>query len=181
MGHKLGQWILVQRHRALGPERRARLEALPGWTWDLHEADWEEGYARLERFAERTGHTRIPAKYRDGDGFRLGGWVVRQRQGQKHGELSAERARRLEGLPGWTWDLFEASWVEGFARLLAFVEREGHSRVPGSYRDDGYRLGRWVIKQRQAYRHGKLDRERRARLQALPGWVWKTRKPTADD
>jgi hypothetical protein len=97
------------------------------------------------------------------------------------GELSAERARRLEGLPGWTWDLFEASWVEGFARLLAFVEREGHSRVPGSYRDDGYRLGRWVIKQRQAYRHGKLDRERRARLQALPGWVWKTRKPTADD
>ena len=35
-----------------------------------------------------------------------------------------------------------------------FVAREGHARVPQGHREDGYRLGQWVTKQRQAHRDG---------------------------
>ena len=60
--------------------------------------------------------------------------------------------------------------------LREFVEREGHARVPQWHREDGYRLGQWVAIQRTAYRGGNLDRERRARLEALPGWMWHPRR-----
>jgi hypothetical protein len=171
-------WVLVQRREyrrgALDTQRCARLEALPGWTWEPHDAAWEEGFTHLHRFVEREGHCRLPALYRDEEGFKLGRWVVRQRQARKGGELSEERARRLEALPGWHWDLYEATWEEGFNRLLAFIEREGHSRVPGSYRDDGHRLGRWVIKQRALRNRGDLSSDRVQRLEALQGWTWDT-------
>ncbi|MBV8941939.1 MAG: helicase associated domain-containing protein [Solirubrobacterales bacterium] len=42
--------------------------------------------------------------YRDCDGFRLGGWVSKQRQFRQQGTLVDDRARRLESLPGWVWD-----------------------------------------------------------------------------
>jgi superfamily II DNA or RNA helicase len=189
-GHNLAQWILVRRQqyrkRTLDPKRRALLEALPGWTWEPHGAGWEEGFAHLERFVAREGHTHIPAKYQDQDGFSLGNWVSRQRHAWKRDKLREERARRLEAVPGWAWDLLDAAWEEGLNRLLAFVEREGHSRVPGNYRDDGYRpgggssssapIGSAAISQRivragsKPCRTGSGTRARRSGRRAMPDW-----------
>jgi hypothetical protein len=60
----------------------------------------------------------------------------------RRGERGDERGRRLESIPGWTWE-------EGFAHLAHFARREGHSQVPKSYKDDqGFRLGLWVRNQR---------------------------------
>jgi Helicase associated domain len=108
-GYRLGHWVRNQRsrQRSFDQQRRARLEALPGWAWDKHEAFWEEGFARLVKFVEREGHTGIPAKYQEADGFRLGSWVDRNRQARRRGRLSEERARRLEALPGWVWAVRE--------------------------------------------------------------------------
>ena len=36
-----------------------------------------------------------------------------------------DRRALLDALPGWTWDALDASWDDGFANLLVFVEREG--------------------------------------------------------
>ena len=46
------------------------------------------------------------------------------------GTLDADRQRRLQDLPGWTWDPYADKWEEGFRRLLDYVERHGHARVP---------------------------------------------------
>jgi superfamily II DNA or RNA helicase len=65
------------------------------------------------------------------------------------------------------------SWEFRFGMLQRFVEREGHARVPGLYRDEsGCALGSWVNEQRTAYGRDALSEERIARLEALPGWVW---------
>jgi hypothetical protein len=51
----------------------------------------------------REGHSRVPNRHRDGDGFRLGQWVQLQRRGYQRGTLEDERRCRLAALPGWTW------------------------------------------------------------------------------
>ena len=61
---------------------------------------------------------------------------------------------------------------QGFGRLVEYVERHGHARVPQPYTVDGYRLGAWVAWQRHKNRDGSLEPVRRQRLAALAGWTW---------
>ncbi len=174
-GFKLGHWVSSQRalFRSSQPseERRRRLEALPGWVWDVHTAQWEEGFSNLSQFVERRGHARVPKGYVE-DGFNLGNWVLMQRRLFTSGRLSDEHRKRLEALPKWAWDVFTARWEEGVAKLLRFVEREGHARVLRFHLEDGFKLGHWVSRQRDLFTSGRLSDERRQRLEAVPGWVW---------
>jgi hypothetical protein len=174
----LGAWVGRQRakygERALMPELEARLEALPGWTWDPFAKDWDEGFSRLRRFVQREGHARVRSGWRE-DGYRLGQWAIVQRSKYGQGALDFQRRARLEALPGWTWNLLQADWEEGFSHLLRFVEREGHARVDAQRREAGYRLGQWVTVQRTRYREGTLDPEREALLGAVPEWTWDAR------
>ena len=175
-GYRLGGWVGEQRHAyrdgALDPEHRARLEAVPGWTWNALEARWEKGFARLKLFAGREGRARVPAQYRDSDGFRLGGWAWHQRGLFRRGTLEREHRARLEALPGWTWNPHGDAWEEGFGKLMQFVEREGHAEVPRHHTENGFELGVWVDTQRSKLKKGELPQTRRERLSALPGWTW---------
>jgi hypothetical protein len=154
-------------------DRRQRLEALPGWSWEPLSDQWEEGFSKLKQFVEREGHCRVSQSYKTEDGFRLSVWVNSQRRMKN--TMDPDRRQRLEALPGWAWDVLSGQWNEGYSHLKEFAQQEGHCRVAQDYKtDDGYRLGQWVSVQRR--NKDTMDPDRRQRLEALPGWVWKIEK-----
>ncbi len=177
-GYPLGAWLSTcrrfYREGRLSDVKVSQLEALRGWTWTPREAAFERGFSYLARFVRRQGHARVPHEHRE-DSYALGSWVSGLREGHVAGHLAPDRASRLEALPGWSWSTRQDAFDEGFAKLLAFVNREGHARVPKDHMESGYRLGWWVSDRRVQYARGLLPRDRAKRLQAMAGWSWNTR------
>lgn len=137
-------------------------------------ASRQEALAALSAFVAREGHTRTPPGHFEG-GFPLGRWVARKRSDRNRGHLSPEVERALEDVPGWTWDPYAEDFGRGLEALRRFARREGHSRVPNSYREGSFRIGAWVSARRHDHRVGRLAPERAAALAALPGWSWSGR------
>ncbi len=82
--------------------------------------------------------------------------------------MTAERRQRLEAI-GFEWDPLAIDWEGGFAALETFRAREGHCRVPQVHVESGYRLGKWVARQRKV--SDTMPAERRQRLEAI-GFEW---------
>ncbi|MGV7633065.1 Helicase associated domain protein [Mycobacterium kansasii] len=168
-GVNLGSWVNEQRNKekTMKAERKALLESVPGWTWDPYGESWERGYAALTRFADREGHARVPREYIE-DGLNLGGWVAEQRS--QRTKMTDNRRKRLEAVPGWSWNAVEDSWMEHLELLRSYATREGHTHVPVDYVEKGMKLGQWARLRRRE--HKKLSPERQALLEAIPGWYW---------
>lgn len=178
-GFRLGFWVHDQRKavESMPAERRCRLEELPTWKWNVRVPGnirarrkvWEAALLELRDFVHNEGHARVPKDYKTSSGFRLGGWVQSQRS--EFERVPVELKAQLEALPGWAWNALLDRWEDGFRHLSEFVEREGHARVKNGFvAADGYRLGSWARNQRA--RRDKMPVERKARLEALPGWMW---------
>jgi hypothetical protein len=95
-GYRLGTWVSNQRTDAnkMPPDRKRRLDEL-GFVWDVHAADWENGFAALVEFEQREGHCRVPRSHIEAD-YKLGRWVNKQRAlGEK---MNVERRKKLDEL-----------------------------------------------------------------------------------
>ncbi len=185
-GIALGHWVSRQRTAGrlsrLDPDRSERLAGLPGWTWDLVQGAWDDAFSRLRRFTEVNGHAAPTADFR-ADDFNLGAWVNAQRVLRRTQALAQDRARKLEGLPGWQWEPFSEKWEKGFHSLQQYVAREGDSRVTEAHLEDGFPLGRWVAIQRRLHdsRTRKLPEDRATRLESLPKWTWDPAEATWEE
>ncbi len=64
------------------------------------------------------------------------------------------------------------SWAAGRQALDQFVEQFEHACVGTQHMEGEFPLGRWVLKQRQANRQGRLPRTLVEELSAVRGWTW---------
>jgi superfamily II DNA or RNA helicase len=139
-GFKLRVWVGTQRgaykRKVISAERVTQLESLPSWTWDERSDMWEESFSRLRSYAEGEGHVNVAT-----DNPELAAWIQSQRRRRRIGDLDDARAARLKSLPGWTWQPYDSAWDNWYERLAAFAAKNGHSRVPKEYREDGHNLG----------------------------------------
>lgn len=143
---------------------------------------WDRFYAAALDWARGHGGQRIGANATH-LGVGVGAWAAKQRTARQQGVLGADRAARLEAIPGWFWDREQANWDDTYA-IVERVARDGTvadrltapSRFAGMYAVNGsagpFRLGIWLAMQRQAHRDGMLDPANAARLEQLPGWDW---------
>lgn len=143
----------------------------PAVNLSLACAGMDNGFSHLTEFIRQHGHARVPYSHKTSDGYLLGQWISKQRRKHLTGDLDADREQRLGKLRGWVWSAFDAAWEDGFSQLVDYIAQHGDSRVAaGHITPNGFRLGRWVARQRSSYASGDLSSERRQRLEALPGW-----------
>ena len=112
-GQHMGRWVQKQRARiragTLRADRAARLRALPGWV-DSYEGSADEAWDRMYLYLSLYVRTyrRLPGRHDTWAGANVGAWVTTQRAAVEGGSrprsnMSAERVRRLEAIPGWRW------------------------------------------------------------------------------
>ena len=102
-----------------------------------------------------------------------GAMGIGQRRAHGHGRMLPQRIERLEGLPGWAWNVVDARWETSFAALAAYADAHGHSYPP---RTANLRLNQWVIGLRRPGQRQRLREDQRKRLEDLPGWSWAHRQ-----
>ena len=165
----LGEWIGTQRifykRKALSLDRIRRLESLLGWTWDPSVDAWNRNFTLLKKYLAQ--HKAFPGRKNP----ILNRWAYKQRRFYKKKALSSDRVRRLESLPGWTWNKFEDAWNQSFALLKKYLVQ--HKTYP--FQTHGS-LGTWVTNQRKVYKRKAFSPDRIRRLESLPGWSWDPKK-----
>lgn len=195
----LGAWCGSQRtdrkRGLLDPDRVARLEQIPAWSWEPREEGWWAKLDMLREYVELRGWP--PAKAGEGmwRGASMANFIRGCRagydpDGKEGGWLRKfpDRVAALEAIPGWVWNARDAEWEAHFDQLARYVRLTGHANPGAGETVDGFDIGKWVQKQRSRMRGGvyydsrrsvmreeSLSPERTERLRALPGWVDHTR------
>ena len=96
-----------------------------------------------------------------------------QNQRSKKETIEPEHKKRLDYLD-FDWEPMAERWEHNFNALISFREEHGNCLVPARHKTaSGFRLGRWVSRQRTDKE--QLTSERVQRLDDL-GFVWKVKK-----
>jgi len=175
-GEKIGYWLnnqrTLQKVDKLGEERRRQLGGV-GVAWNVLDAQWEENFEKgLLRFCKREKHANVPVGHVEGT-IKLGTWLMNQRHRKHTGKLETSRKERLEAA-GVVWDVLDAQWGAKFCALKRFIARVGHANVPQGHVEGDLKLGIWLSDQRHRKKLGKLNGDRKQRLEEI-GVVWKAR------
>ncbi|MEV5901859.1 Helicase associated domain protein [Streptomyces sp. NPDC052127] len=139
---------------------------------DTERQDWARGWAALKKFTERAGHARVPYGHREG-AFPLGQWNAEQRRAYAAGQMTGQRARRLEQL-GMVWSPADERFQENLEAAKAYYEDHWTLCAPRSAVALNRPVGQWLSNLR---RPGALDGhlEWKAALEAVdedwnPAW-----------
>ncbi|WP_244789405.1 DEAD/DEAH box helicase [Cupriavidus pauculus] len=106
-------------------------------------------------------------------GFRLGRWLAMQRDSQRRGLLSKERARRLESI-GMDWSPTDTKWHSICDAMICWMRENDNNAVPvGAFHPNAHvkDLGQWASVQRTLRRAGRLSHDKVEKL-SNAGFAW---------
>ena len=184
-GLKLGIWMnnLRQYHKSgirkalLTEERIMALNSI-GMQWDVLDYLFERNYVSAYEYYKKYGNLNVPVDYVDQDGIKLGNWLARLRTSKNRGRLSLSD-KQIDQLNkiGMLWgNRNDLAWEKGYEEAERYWEQFGDLVVPMDYMTKkGFRLGRWVQRQRANQKEGKLSGLRKERLDSL-GMIWSGRQ-----
>lgn len=109
---------------------------------DTERQDWARGYAMLRTYTERAGSARVPYGHREGT-FPLGQWVAEQRRAYGTGQMTGQRARRLEKL-GMVWSLADERFQQNLEAARAYYEEHWTLCAPRSATALDRPVGQWL-------------------------------------
>ena len=194
-GYNLIMWIYKQRQAykrgKLSKEKIELLEKI-GMHFDTIDNDemWTRMYKLAENYFRKHGNLEIPQRFKtmngiikDENGYNLGTWINRQRQEYKKGKLSDDRIELLEKI-GMRFEnvLNIIFWTKMYLLAETYFKNYGNLEISKKFKtlngidydENGYKLGKWLTNQRQAYKKGKLSPERKELLDQI-GMVWEIR------
>jgi superfamily II DNA or RNA helicase len=175
----LGRWIGYQRNRyrtgGLSAARMKRLEAIPGWSWDKHDDDWDLACTEVAAWYAEHGSAPRASRAAPSAERKLGQWVSTQRAAYKSDILDDIRAERLEAITGWSWDKHDDDWNRACTEVAAWYAEYGRRPSSAAAGQAEKRLGSWASRQRASYRTGDIDPARAEMLESIPGWTWTSR------
>ncbi|MFJ4336486.1 MULTISPECIES: Helicase associated domain protein [unclassified Streptomyces] len=119
---------------------------------DTERQDWARGWAALKKFTERERHARVPYGHKEG-ATPLGQWVAEQRRAYGAGQMTGQRARRLEQL-GMVWSPADERFQENLEAAKAYYEQHWTLCAPRSAVALSRPVGQWLSNLR---RPGALD------------------------
>ena len=125
------QWIRRlrddYRNGTLPPAVVAQAEALPGWSWNPGEANWERGLHALQAWTSVHGGA-CPPQAAVIDGFPIGRWVHARRREYRAGKLPTDRSTLLATLPGMAVERLRRDVAGHIGRAACLCGRAWHAR-----------------------------------------------------
>ncbi|MEV6536354.1 Helicase associated domain protein [Streptomyces sp. NPDC051639] len=119
---------------------------------DTERQDWARGWAALRRYTDRETHARVPYGHREG-AYPLGQWVAEQRRVYGAGQMTGQRAARLEQL-GMVWSPADERFQENLEAARAYYDQHWTLCAPRSATALDRPVGQWLSNLR---RPGALD------------------------
>ena len=131
---------------------------------------WEDYYNLAESYYKHHEHLNIPYSFKttngyeyDEEGIKLGNWINTQRQaykGQGQRNLTEERKKLLEKIGMVFVDVNFEKWMKKYKLAESYYKHHEHLNIPYSFKttngyeydEEGVNLGKWISRQRQAYK-----------------------------
>jgi superfamily II DNA or RNA helicase len=158
----LGTWVSIQRRNlklgSLEIDKRRRLDEV-GFDWEPINSNWDAMFNELLEYKSTFGHVNIPQR----PTTPLGRWVRGQRDSMRVGRITQYQKDKLEQI-GFEFDMLSTKWDSMLNELIDYKETYGNTNVPTDW--PTY-LGTWVSLQRKSFANGKLEQDRKAKLEEI--------------
>ncbi|MDD5512118.1 MAG: helicase associated domain-containing protein, partial [Dehalococcoidales bacterium] len=141
---------------------------------NVNDKQWELTFEGVKQWKKQ--HDKFPSqKSKDPEERELGLWIRTQKVNYRQGNLSPDRIKKLESIPGWNWG---TSHKDGWELTFEGVKqwKKQHDKFPSQKSKDTEerKLGLWIRRQKVNYRQGNLSPDRIKKLESIPGWNWGT-------